>query len=207
MQKLGLLLICYFLIISIQAQIDFGKQIKIDDIQYFCTYGLTYKIDSTNLEKTHSIETLLLVGNQTSQFLTKGMYLQDSVCHNFEGEDGQALIGQVFALPKARFLYKIYKNYPKGKLTYAKQIIDGYLYEESMNLFDWKIENQTDTIAEYVCQKATTSFAGRDYEAWFTTEIPINDGPYKFQGLPGFIVKVQDTKQHYIFTFKHLEKK
>ena len=29
----------------------------------------------------------------------------------------------------------------------------------------------------YTVHKATTTYAGRDYEAWFT-EIPINDGPY-----------------------------
>lgn len=33
-------------------------------------------------------------------------------------------------------------------------------------------------------QKATCDFAGRKWIAWFTTEIPIQDGPYKFYGLP-----------------------
>jgi GLPGLI family protein len=31
--------------------------------------------------------------------------------------------------------------------------------------------------------KATTEFAGRTYVAWYTTEISIADGPYKFYGL------------------------
>ena len=35
-------------------------------------------------------------------------------------------------------------------------------------------------------------FAGRHWIAWFSTEIPIQDGPYKFRDLPGLIVKIED---------------
>ena len=59
-------------------------------------------------------------------------------------------------------------------------------------------------IAGYQCQKATTFFAGRDYEAWFTREIPVSDGPYKFSGLPGLIVKVNDTGNNYTFELTSL---
>ena len=186
--------------------LGFGTKQKIDNVRYTCFYNLTYKEDSTNLEKVRSQDMLLLVGDKTSQFLQQNLYVRDSVCLGFKGNDPYVLLNQVLGLPKVQFNYKIYKNYPVGKITYAQKYVDGYLYEEPLDLFDWQIENQTDTVAGYVCQKATTSFAGRDYEAWFTTEIPINDGPYKFQGLPGFIIKVQDTRKHYIFTFKHLEK-
>ena len=51
----------------------------------------------------------------------------------------------------------------------------------------------------YPCQKATATFRGRDYEAWFTPEIPVNDGPWKFFGLPGLILKVTDAEN--IFSF------
>jgi hypothetical protein len=54
--------------------------------------------------------------------------------------------------------------------------------------------------------KATTSFAGRNYEAWFTPEIPISDGPYKFYGLPGLIFKICDKKNQHVFTLKKLTK-
>lgn len=49
------------------------------------------------------------------------------------------------------------------------------------------------------CQKATTIFLGRTYEAWFTSEIPINNGPWKFGNLPGQILQVSDTQKHYVF--------
>ncbi len=42
--------------------------------------------------------------------------------------------------------------------------------------------------------------------AWYTTEIPINDGPYKFFGLPGLIIKLYDEKEHYVFEMTKLER-
>lgn len=65
---------------------------------------------------------------------------------------------------------------------------------------DWSISQDTITIMNYLCMKATTHFRGRDYIAWFTTEIPINDGPWKFYGLPGLILQISDTEN--IFQIK-----
>lgn len=48
------------------------------------------------------------------------------------------------------------------------------------------------SILDYKCIKATTRFRGRDYTAWVTKELPINDGPWKFYGLPGLILQIED---------------
>lgn len=79
------------------------------------------------------------------------------------------------------------------------EIIEGLKVVEDI-VFDWDIPNlETDTILGYPCMLATTNFRGRTYSAWFTLEIPINDGPWKFYGLPGLILKVEDSEG--IFTF------
>lgn len=49
------------------------------------------------------------------------------------------------------------------------------------------------------------NFGGRRWEAWFTPDIPYSDGPYKFCGLPGLILKIIDTKGHYKFEVLKLE--
>lgn len=42
----------------------------------------------------------------------------------------------------------------------------------------------------YSCQKATTTFRGREFNVYFAKDIPIADGPWKLNGLPGLILEV-----------------
>lgn len=57
---------------------------------------------------------------------------------------------------------------------------------------NWHITDESKEIGEYIAIKAEVTFRGRDYEAWFTPEIPIPAGPWKFYGLPGLILEVTD---------------
>ncbi len=83
---------------------------------------------------------------------------------------------------------------------------DMHTYKEDHSIMAWQILNEQKNISGYQCQKATTHYAGRNYTAWFTTEIPYLDGPYKFQGLPGFIVKVMDDQKHFVFELNNIRK-
>ncbi len=56
----------------------------------------------------------------------------------------------------------------------------------------WVIEKEFKIIQGYKCQKATAQFRGRNYKAWYTTELPIVDGPWKFKNLPGLILQIED---------------
>ena len=70
-------------------------------------------------------------------------------------------------------------------------------YAEPAAKFAWKLLAETDSVGGYLCQKAETEYKGRVYEAWFCPEIPIDAGPYKFRGLPGLILKVEDETGDY----------
>ena len=80
-----------------------------------------------------------------------------------------------------------------------------YKVAESIVL-DWEILADTATILNYHCMKAVTQFRGRRYYAWFTIDIPINDGPWKFHGLPGMIMKIEDSDNVFCMTAIGLEK-
>lgn len=60
---------------------------------------------------------------------------------------------------------------------------------------EWSILDDTCQIQGYLCNKATTLFRGRVYEAWFSFDLPVDDGPWKLYGLPGLILKVVDSEQ------------
>ena len=64
----------------------------------------------------------------------------------------------------------------------------------------WKLHNETKTILEYRCQKATCHWRGRDYVAWFAPDIPIKRGPWRFNGLPGLILKASEADGYFSFT-------
>ena len=72
-----------------------------------------------------------------------------------------------------------------------------YHYTEPWPSMQWTLESEKQTICGYQCQRATCHWRGRDYEAWFTSAIPLKSGPWKFGGLPGLIMKIYDTKHLY----------
>jgi GLPGLI family protein len=53
------------------------------------------------------------------------------------------------------------------------------------------ILNEFKAILNYKCQKATVDFGERVFEVWFTPDVPISDGPWKIQGLPGLVVSAK----------------
>ncbi|TZF92537.1 GLPGLI family protein [Chryseobacterium panacisoli] len=75
-----------------------------------------------------------------------------------------------------------------------------YVFETEDNI-QWKIETDTKKINNYNLQKATAVFGGRSWTAWFTPDINIPEGPYKFRGLPGLVLYVEDDKKDFIYSF------
>lgn len=67
---------------------------------------------------------------------------------------------------------------------------------ESLN---WKLSAETKMIEKLKCQKAEVDYGGRTWTAWFTKEIPFQEGPYIFNGLPGLIVEMYDSSKDYFF--------
>jgi GLPGLI family protein len=102
---------------------------------------------------------------------------------------------------------QIYKNRKNGNVTMFDVVGlgDRYKGNDPVGVLNWTILPDTASFLDYSCQKATLKFRGRNYEAWFSLQIPINDGPWKFFGLPGLILKVKDTEGQFDFECIGLE--
>lgn len=90
--------------------------------------------------------------------------------------------------------------------AYAGDQLYSYQTED---IVEWKLSEETKKIEDFSVQKATTNFGGRNWTAWFTKEIPFSEGPYKFTGLPGLIVSLEDSENQFSFSLiksKKLEK-
>lgn len=71
---------------------------------------------------------------------------------------------------------------------------------------DWNILPEKKKLTIYNTQKATVNYGGRNWTAWFASEIPISDGPYIFCGLPGLILSLEDDKSQYVFNLVEVKK-
>jgi len=66
------------------------------------------------------------------------------------------------------------------------------IYEDTV-YWDWGIMGEKKVIEGYAVMLATATFRGREYQAWFAEDIPIDAGPWKFHSLPGLILEVNST--------------
>ncbi len=118
----------------------------------------------------------------------------------------------------------LYKNTKKNTFTDQKDVMGKiFLVKDTLKAFDWKLESDTKYIGEYQCYKATytreievishTSFNGastikddttkkekktQTVTAWYTPQIPINNGPANYFGLPGLILEINTGQQQIV---------
>lgn len=192
------LLFLPFLLFLLQESTQDQQQLKFRII-----YELNYQVDSTDVNSRRSEEMHLYVGNGISRFSSYGKLVKDSLKLKTSKSIRQLDMARLLAqMPKTDFNYTIFKGIPAGKLSFTERLgRDDFVYTEDLHPMKWQITQEVDSLAGYPVRKATTRYRGRDYIAWYTPEIPVTDGPYKFSGLPGLILKIADVEKHYSFEF------
>ena len=82
---------------------------------------------------------------------------------------------------------------------------DRYYYDEPLSRMEWEIVDSVKPILDYECMMARTDYHGRKWTVWFTPDIPVQDGPWKLEGLPGLILEAGDSVGQYHFTATGIE--
>lgn len=114
----------------------------------------------------------------------------------------------------------LYKNTKDNRFSNQVDLYGKiFLVKDSIETIEWVLENETKNIGEYTCYKATfseeveiiesgmsingdndlsdpeTTTETRVTTAWYTPQIPVNNGPARYQGLPGLILEINDGQQ------------
>ena len=211
---------CFIFLFLTFYLIGFAQNKKIDTANMLCSYVYEYLTDTLSGEQQRKEDLLYLqIGAECSKCYSYYTYQCDSLMASPNGDKlwdsflteavGKGLKGKQLhnAIPHRRMSATIYKNYPQGKITVTDFLLGQYyLYEDALNSQEWNMENDsTKVVLGHECQKATCSFRGRKWTAWFALDVPVSDGPLKFCGLPGLIMEVYDRGKQYYFCINGMQ--
>lgn len=109
--------------------------------------------------------------------------------------------GNYDKLPRRDGKCYVEKSFEDNRLRhYDVSGLDKYVYEEATGAIDWQVGDSTRVVLGYECVMATAAYHGRTWTVWFAPEIPVHNGPWKFDGLPGLILEAADALGQYRFT-------
>ena len=205
--------ILYLLLTSLAVQAT-AREPMIDRAHMKCLYRYVYTFDTLKNELRDDL-LILQIGKEVSKCYSYYTFQSDSLRRT---PDGAKVWSELFRraiekdgiygdFPHVRMSTYVYKNYPTGQMTITDRIsLQDYCYVDSLHTQTWTMGDSTREVLGYTCQQATADFRGRHWTAWFATDIPVSDGPWKLGGLPGLILEAYDEGQQHVFTAVGLER-
>ena len=191
-----------------------AREPMIDRAHMKCLYRYVYTFDTLKNELRDDL-LILQIGKEVSKCYSYYTFQCDSLRRT---PDGAKVWSELFRraiekdgiygdFPHVRMSTYVYKNYPTGQMTITDRIsLQDYCYVDSLHTQTRTMGDSTREVLGYTCQQATADFRGRRWTAWFATDIPVSDGPWKLGGLPGLILEAYDEGKQHVFTAVGLER-
>ncbi len=162
-------------------------------------YELTAKSSKDNLNNINQTICALDIIENTSMFYDMNQYERKKIMlygkSDLPREDKSALALAI----RPVFKWIVISEDNKNKYLSSLDSKTKYMTIEPIDEIKWVIDPKTSNWNNYTVQKATTTYAGRDWNVLFTQDIPVKSGPYKLNNLPGLVVKAWDSEEHYVF--------
>lgn len=190
--------------ISISTGVDYEDGNAVDTVQYAVGYDYAFVKDAKKKPYKHIHEQMTLeIGSHAASFFSQVQFYCDSVASEAikKGEHQFRFTNQVS--------WRMYSDYPaKGQYSYLERFgRDRFIMTEKMTEPAWTLcPDSVRTILGYQCQKATATFLGREWTAWYTEDIPLDNGPWLLRGLPGLILKAETADSCFCFEANGLTK-
>ena len=197
MKKIG-----FILLFSTISFFGFAQKVSINSYQFIINYKKSYKINKAQKDYKYDYYAVL-TNNESSVYRPIGELIFDTIQHTEKykkmSQDQQISLYLKYGTDINEMITTTIKN---------KAIVHTFgvsgasdlcpRYTEIIN-HKWKLENEISNINGNKCKKATCTLFGRNWTAWYSIKHPIPFGPYKFFGLPGLIIKIEDDTQSYKF--------
>lgn len=171
-------------------------------------YDYSFKPDSLNKQNIVKEIMNLDITKDGSYFYSSLLLDRDSILNDQieKGKKSGNIVMDLRKIRKSQANFIISKKSPNFDVTFHTSFNALFLAVKENKIINWNILPETKTIEGFKVQKATTTFSGRNWTAWFTNDIQLQDGPYKFCGLPGLILNIEDEKGDHIFTIVGIRK-
>ncbi|MDI9312512.1 MAG: GLPGLI family protein [Limnohabitans sp.] len=202
---------CWFLLFLIHKKIGYSQ--TEEPILFAVEYQFIHVNDTNNKTLPLTKNMLLEVGKTNSKYENFSLTLltknTKSVDATLLQADSKVVTGGPVALVTSDAMNSetLYQLIAQRKLIKLANLgIQSYKIELPLNKLNWQIESDNKTIGTYKCQKAITTFSGRKYTAWFSIDLPYQNGPWKLWGLPGLILEAYDEKREVQFLFKSVHR-
>lgn len=187
------LFICSFLFAN---PLNANPNDSIDKCQFVVVYD--YLINTTDRNRNavkDSVQLAVMVGKH----MAKCMEFNRTMMGDFgEGSNRDYQYGEWDA--RKYNLPVLFIGYPDGEVSSFDKIVPNrYYYTETLSDFGWELLDDTLTVSDYLCRKAVGKYAGRTWMAWYSEDVAASFGPWKLRGLPGMILKAEDSDG--IFSF------
>lgn len=158
-------------------------------------------------ENDQTNQYVLLSNTTESKFFSPVTEYLDSLNSTPEGKaklekmtNAALTSGDFDGIPSPGGTIYVLKFFSDGKLKHYDSFgLEKFVYEEPTGQIDWEICDSTKVVLGYECIKATTDYHGRKWTAWFSPEIPVQNGPWKLDGLPGLILEAEAEGGQYNF--------
>ena len=184
-----------------------NDSVVLDECKIRVEYAAKIVLDTVANFKCNDV-VVVDIGNSVQKFYSYIWWRRNMNYTLFELKLEDEQVG----IPKSKFQpaidYAIFRDLQKRKLISHHQLYGSkkqiFEYEEDFPQFEWQLSADTITIQGYVCQKAEADFRGRRWTVWFTPEMPIDGGLWKFNGLPGLVLRAYDTSEHFYFDLQSI---
>jgi len=147
--------------------LETDKYTVLDSAQYKFSYKLTCIVDTERVETVEN-RLVLMIGKDYSKMFNIYPSHPEVKSGVAKPDESRGLGGT-----------EVFKDFRHKMIEVTTRVFmpktDVFLYEEDLPVQAWTFTNDTKQIHGYICQKATTKYLGREYEAWYTLDIPFSN--------------------------------